>query len=75
MRDDGPQSCFYLICVDQSFFSETGVLPSLYSHFKYNITHGKLNINKQRPAPFKRQIWDYKTAKTDQIRAELLKVN
>ena len=76
VRDDGSQSCIDLICTDQPFiFTETGVLSSLDSCSKHNIIHGTLNINIPRPPPFKRKIWDYKTAKIDQIRADLLKVN
>ena len=76
VRDDGSQSCIDLICADQPFlFTESGVLASLDSHSKHNIIHGTLNISIPRPPPFKRKIWDYKTAKTDLIRADLLKVN
>ena len=76
IRDDGSQSCIDLICTDQPLmFMETGVLPSLDSHSKHNIIHGTLSINIPRPPPYKRKIWDYKAAKTDRIRADLLNVN
>ena len=76
VRDDGSQSCIDLICTDQPFiFTDTGVLPSLDPHSKHNIIHGTLNINMPRPPPYKRKIWDYKTAKIDHIRADLLEVN
>ena len=54
---------------------ETGVLSSLDSHSKHNIIHGILNLSIPRPPRYKRKIWDYKNAKTDQIRDELLKLN
>ena len=62
--------------MDQSFlFTETGVLSSLDHHSTHNIIHGTINISVPRRPPFKRKIWDYKTAKTDQIRADLRQVN
>ena len=76
VRDDGSQSCIDLICTGQQFtFMETGVLSSLDSHSKHNIIYGILNLSIPRPPPYKRKIWDYKNAKTDQIRDELLKLN
>ena len=49
VRDDGSQSCIDLICTDQpSLFIGTGVLPSLDSHSKHNIIHGKLSVNLPR---------------------------
>ena len=72
LRDDGSQSCIDLICTDQPFlFTETGVLSSLNHHSTHNIIHGTINISVPRPPPFKRKIWDYKSAITDQIRADL----
>ena len=39
VRDDGSLSCIDLICTDQSFtFMETGVLPSVDSHSKFEHT-------------------------------------
>ena len=76
MRDDGSQSCIDLICTNQPFlFTDSGVLPSLDSHSKHNITHGKLSISLPRPPPYKRKIWDYKTANIDRIRTDLSNVN
>ena len=73
IRDNGSQSCIDLICTDQPYiFTETGVLPSLDPHSKHNIIHGSLNFHNPCPPPYKRKIWDYKTAKTDLIRNELL---
>ena len=54
---------------------ETGVLSSLDPHSKHNIIHGRLNVSIPHPPPYKRKIWDYKTAKTDQIRADLRRIN
>ena len=74
VRDDGSQSCIYLICTDQPFlFTETGVLSSLDHHSTHNIIHGTINISV--PPPFKHKIWDYKSAETDQIRADPRQVN
>ena len=76
IRDDGSQSCIDLICTDQpSFFSETGVLPSLDSNSKHNIIYVYLNFHIPRPPPYKRKVWSYKTAKIDLIRTELLCTN
>ena len=76
IRDDGSQSCIDLICTDQPYiFTETGVLPSLDSHSKHNIIHGSLNFHTPCPPPYKRKVWDYKTAKIDLIRKELLNTN
>ena len=76
VRDDGSQSCIGLICTDQPFlFTETGVLSSLDHHSEHNILHGTINISVPRPPPCKRNIWDDKSAKTDQIRADPRQVN
>ena len=76
IRDDGSQSCTDLICTDQPVtFLETGVLSSLDPHAKHNIIHGTMSINIPRPPPYRRKIWDYKSAETTHIRDELLKVN
>ena len=76
IRDDGSQSCIDLIYTDQPYiFTETGVLPSLDSHSKHNIIHGSLNFHTPCPPPYKRKVWDYKTAKIDLIRKELLNTN
>ena len=73
IRDNGSQSCIDLICTDQPYiFTETGVLPSLDSNSKHNIIHGSLNFHNPCPPPYKRKVWDYKTANTDLIRQELL---
>ena len=76
VRDDGSQSCIDLICTDQPFtFIEAGVLSSLDPCSKHNIIHGTINISAPCPPPYKRNIWDYKSANTDKIRADLLKLN
>ena len=76
VRDDGSQSCVDLICADQPFaFMENGVISSLDSHSKHNIIHGTLNVSIPLPPPYKRKIWAYKTAKTEQMRADLRSVN
>ena len=73
IRDNGSQSCIDLICTDQPYiFTETGVLPSLDPHSKHNIIHGSLNFHNPCPPPYKRKVWDYKTANTNLIRRELL---
>ena len=41
-------------------------------HSKHNIIHGSLNFHNPCPPPFKRKVWDYKTANTNLIRRELL---
>ena len=76
VRDDGSQSCIDIICTDQPFmFMGTGVLSSLDPCSKHNIVHGTINISIPRPPPYKRKIWDYKSANTVIIRADLLKLN
>ena len=72
IRDDGSQSWIDLICTDQPYiFTETGVLHSLHPHSKHNIIRGTLNLHTPCPPPYKRRVWDYKTAKIDSIRKEL----
>ena len=72
VRDDGSQSCVDLICTDQPFtFMETGIISSLDPRSKHNIIHGTLNVSAPLPPPYKRKIWAYKTAKTEQMRADL----
>ena len=72
IRDDGSQSCIDLICTDQPFmFVDSGVLPSLDPHSKHSIIHGTLNFHAPSPPPYKRRVWDFKTAKVEQIRDEL----
>ena len=58
-----------LICADQPcLFTETGVRPSLDPHSKHNITiYGPLNFHIPSPPRYKRKIWDYKSAKIDQM--------
>ena len=68
--------CIDLICTDQPFtFMETGVCSSLDPCSKHNIihntiVHSTININ----MPYQQKIWDYKSAKIYEIRADLLKV-
>ena len=52
-------------------FTESGVLPSLDAHSKHQIVHGTLNINVSCPPPYKRKVWDYKSANSDNIRREI----
>ena len=76
IRDDGSQSCIDLICTDQPYiFTETGVLQSLDPHSKHKIVHGTLNFHTPCPPPYKRKVWNYKSAKTNLIRNELLNTN
>ena len=79
VRDDGAQSCIDLICTDQPFtFMATGVCSSLDPCSKHNIIHSTININipfPPPPPPYKHKIWDYKSAKIYEIRADLLKLN
>ena len=44
-------------------------------HSKHNIIHGSVNLSIPRPPPYKRNIYDYKTANTDQIHHKLLNLN
>ena len=74
--DNGSQSCIDLICTDQvHLITKTGVLPSLDSHSKHNIIHGTLNFHIPCPPPYKRKIWDYKSAKISLIRSEIQNTN
>ena len=76
IRDDGSQSCLDLVCTDQPYiFTDTGVLPSLDPHSKHNVIHGSLNFHIPCPPPYKRKVWDYKTAKSNMIRLELSNTN
>ena len=75
IRDDGSQSFIDLICTDQPFFSETGMLPSPDSHSKHNIQYGSLYFHIPRQQPYRHKVWNYKTAKIDLIRKELLCTN
>ena len=72
IRDDGSQSCIDLICTDQAYlFTDSGVQPSLGPHSKHNIIYGSLNFHILCPPPYKRQVWEYKSAKIENIRKEL----
>ena len=76
IRDDGSQSCTDLICTDQPFiFTDTGVLQSLDPHSKHKIIYSTLNFHTPCPPPYKRKVWDYKTAKTNSIRKDLSNIN
>ena len=76
IRDDGSQSCIDLICTDQPYlFVDSGVLPSLDSHSKHNIVHGRLNFHSPSPPPYKRRIWDYKKSDISAIREKLSKID
>ena len=72
VRDDGSKSCIDLISTDQQYlFTESGVLPSLDPHSKHNIIYGRINFSFPCPPPYKRKIWDYKSAKVENIRNEI----
>ena len=72
IRDDGSQSCIDLISTDQQYlFTDSGVLPSLDPHSKHNIIYGHINVSFPCPPPYKRKIWDYKSAEVDSIRNEI----
>ena len=76
IRDDGTQTCIDLICTDQPYlFTDTGLLPTLDPHSKHNIIHGTLNFNLPSPPPYKRKVWDYKSAKINLIHEELSNTN
>jgi len=76
IRDDGAQSCIDLICTDHAnLFTETGVFPTLDVHSKHNIVFGALNFHVPCPPPYKRKIWDYKSAKVQSIRKDLNETN
>ena len=73
IRDDSSQSCIDPSCTDQSYvFNEIDVLPSLNPHSKHNIIDGSLHFHNPSSPPYKRKVWDYKTAKIDLIRNDLL---
>ena len=55
--------------------TEIGVLPSIDSHSKHNIVHGKLNFKFPSPPPYKRKVWNYRAAEVDLIRNQLDNVN
>ena len=72
IRNDGSQSCIDLSCTDQSnIFLESGVLPSLDPHSKHNIIHGSLSLFSPCPPPYKRKVWDFRSAKTNLIQTEI----
>ena len=72
IRNDGSQSCIDLICTDQpNLFLESGVLPSLDPHSKHNIIHGSLSLFSPCPPPYKRKVWDFRSAKTNLIQSEI----
>ena len=76
VRDNDTQSCIDLIYTDQaSLFTDTGVLPTLDAHSKHNIIYGTLNFHIPCPPPYKRKIWDYKYAKVEFIRNDLINSN
>ena len=76
IRDDGTQTCIDLICTDQPYlFTDTRVLLTLDPHSKHNIIHGTLNFNFPSPPPYKRKVWDYKSAKINLIHEELSNTN
>ena len=76
IRDNGSQSFIDLICTDQpNYFSETGVLPTLDFHSKHNIVYGNLNFHVPCPPPYKRRVWDFKSANVESIRKDLNETN
>ena len=63
------QSCIDLICTDHPYmFVDSGVLPSLDSHSKHDIIHGRLNFHSPSPPPYRRCIWDFAKANVSQIK-------
>ena len=46
--------------------------PALDPHSKHNTIYVSLNFLNPSPPPSKRKVWDYKTAKIDFIRKDLL---
>ena len=65
----------YMFTDQPYMLTEIGVLPSIDSHSKHNIVHGKLNFKFPSPPPYKRKVWNYRAAKVDLIRDQLDNVN
>ena len=65
----------YMFTDQPYMLTEIGVLPSIDSHSKHNIVHGKLNFKFPSPPPYKRKVWNYRVAKVHLIRDQLDNVN
>ena len=65
----------YMFTDQPYMFTEIDVLPSIDSHSKHNIVHGKLNFKFPSSPPYKRKVWNYRAAKVDLIRDQLGNVN
>ena len=65
----------YMFTDQPYILTEIGVLPSIDSHSKHNIVHGKLNFKFLSPPPYKRKVWNYRAAKVDLVRDQLDNVN
>lgn len=62
-------SCIDLIFVSsKNFVSKSGVLPSLFPTCHHQVVYCKLNFQTSFPPPYKRKIWDFSRANTDEIR-------
>ena len=65
----------YMFTDQPYMLTEIGVLPSIDSHSKHTIVHGKLNFKFPSPPPYKRKVWNYRAVKVDLIRGQLDNVN
>ena len=70
-RDDGSYSCIDVICTYQPIFTKTGVLASLGTHSKHQTIHGNLNVNILCQLPYKRNIYQYKSANINTIHRDI----
>ena len=69
-------SCIDLIFTDQANLSaNTGVFTSLNPNCHHQIMNSSFDLNICYPAPYQRQIWDYKKADSTNIRKMLDSVN
>ena len=65
-------SCVDLIATDQpNLFVDYGIHSSLDDCCHHQIIHGKLNVSIPSPPPYKRQMWEYSKANTNEIQNSL----
>ena len=65
-------SCTDLIITDQSnLYVDFGVHSSLDDHCQHQVVHGKLNMSRPPPPPYKRKIWHHAKSQKDKIKSAM----
>ena len=69
-------SCIDLIFTDQpNLLTDCGIHPSLHPNCHHQIIYCKLNLKIVYPPPYRRLVWDFKSASINSIRKSIKMVD